>query len=679
MKLRTLTLALTLAGLLAACGDGGSGDGVGPAPPQGPLTLSATHLSVTSIGDTATVSATSADGQTSSRPSLSLLGESRWIGDMAVLDAGALQAGRIVAAAPGTATLSVSAFGLTPVELRVDVTPSGPVVLAVDAPRSIGPTDTIRLVGYQMDRITPTAPGVGLTTLAQDSARVQLQIGAAPNVCAGVGRFTLDLGSAAHPVSLTLTRKRPGAVDLGVGETTDIASGPDLCVKFAPQAVEEAQYALIFFDARDVVHAQEVSDDVGTQPVRDLDIRVASHPTPASAATSVAPAAALASTTPSPDVRDVRLSPSYVYPHQHQGPWSVGEQFTITESDGNDYTVVVDTIYDDYLVIAVDPAYESAFREHEAIWNSVGPWLAQHYVPWAVQTLGLSQKPESSVGAGQMLVLLSNTGLSVPGQTGGVLGASYIEFSPTQHDTWGYLFYDLAHEIGHTLQWQYGYDTWNTTTPGAWWAFEGTADLLAHEASRLRMGISIDAEVSLITSPDDSLYAYRFHGGINGDIAHGYGPAGAMLAHYIRVLDEAGLDHDTSVAQVVLGALEGWYGAWSEQPGAAPYHGTGLVGRMRASGLAGWDAPSAVLDYVQAWAGDGLVGNTLSEWQDYPIFMERARLNLAQADSTALTPFHDGVLYQSSAGFVNLADSVGGSLAVHVNQDHVLWRLLRVR
>ena len=128
---RSIHPVLFLAFAAAACGGGSgpTGSSAGGAPSGVRTQVDRAEIALAAPGETAVITAT-AGTQSTAAPSLSLAGERRWMEDRSVLDAAALAAGRVQAAAPGTAVLQVSAFGAAPVEVTVRVTPARPLVVA---------------------------------------------------------------------------------------------------------------------------------------------------------------------------------------------------------------------------------------------------------------------------------------------------------------------------------------------------------------------------------------------------------------------------------------------------------------------------------------------------------------------------------------------------------------------
>src|SRR5688500_10846256 len=145
-----------LASLLAAaaCGTSPTAPGTGRSPADAAVTL-------TRLGDTAAVAG--------GAPVLA--SESRWLGELPVLDPEALAAGRIRAAAPGTATLRAGGAPLV-----VHVVPARPLVLAATvAPGDAA--DTLLLRGFRLRELGAVrVGGEPARVLGGDSATLRLAV-----------------------------------------------------------------------------------------------------------------------------------------------------------------------------------------------------------------------------------------------------------------------------------------------------------------------------------------------------------------------------------------------------------------------------------------------------------------------------------------------------------------------
>ncbi|HEX2203947.1 MAG TPA: hypothetical protein VHG91_11640, partial [Longimicrobium sp.] len=127
-RIRTAALAL-LAAAAAACGGSPTAAPSASADVGEATRVDRAEVSFRLPGETAVLRAT-AGGETTSAPTLTLVSEARHLHDLPVLDAAALAAGTLRAAAPGTAVVEARAFGAAPARVTVRFAPTRPLVLS---------------------------------------------------------------------------------------------------------------------------------------------------------------------------------------------------------------------------------------------------------------------------------------------------------------------------------------------------------------------------------------------------------------------------------------------------------------------------------------------------------------------------------------------------------------------
>jgi hypothetical protein len=147
-----------------------------------------------------------------------------------------------------------------------------------------------------------------------------------------------------------------------------------------------------------------------------------------------------------------------------------------------------------------------------------------------------------------------------------------------------------------------------------------------------------------------------------------------------RLVTDGGIAFDDALREVIVGALEGWWGINEEGQARGP----GLTGRMRQHLGAEWHPVEALLDWTMSQAADDLTSNV--RYQNRTIRQATPGLN------TAIIRAHGGVANGANlsvlrpagnTGVWRIDDSAGGSFSMSatvkgVPSDGLEWLLLRI-
>ncbi len=595
-------LALTLAGCSSPTGPGGS-------EPAAPLQLDRTSIVLETIGDSSAVTATL--GMQSTRaPAITLVSEARQLPEVAVVDAEALARGVVRGIAPGSAVLSVAAFGGAPARLAVEVKPRRPVVVAVNA-SAVGDGDTLRLRGYGLEGLASVSVGGTAARVLGGDANTLLV--ALPSLqtgdCApGTLRQPLQVQGADVAPGIAVTRRAADEVKLAPGQYLQLTPRAAHCLRLAPEP--GARYALAFVDTRQLARARAGFEGQMSGPTR-YTVTVSEAGTPASRTilpTSFASRSSDASE-PASTRRDARL-------FTRTTPWQVGERFQTTDPT-TDAPVTA-------RVAAVHGSLVLAVAEGQAAEGGMDAWLARADTAlrfFAASGYGIyrraltSTAPTTSEGSGQLLVMAARepgayAGFNETRETaGGVHSVVHLNLSAAPLTAAGTLRV-LSHEVAHAWQAQYGADTRPAGTvdarTGAQWSIEGTADLLAWWMLGRFHGIDPDANwdwAKGMAQPSTVPYAL-LASSAGDDFTAGYASAASFCLDLATRMVRRGTSWEAAIAAVVRGSLDGWHGY-----AVSGARREGLSARVRPVLGAAWSPEDALLTWTLSQAVDDASAN----------------------------------------------------------------------
>jgi hypothetical protein len=593
-----LCLALVFA---AACG--GAGGVTGPADPSGERTgIDRAEVVLAAVGESATLTA-SAGGRQTAAAALRLAGETRWLHDRPVLDEAALAEGRIVARAPGTVLLDVSAFGAAPARATVRVAPPRPLALSASA---LG--DTVVVRGFDMARAGGiTVGGRATRVVAADSATLRAVVASpAAGACTSGSRpeaVQLAAADAAEP--LAVRRGRPGELALTVGVPVALDAAQARCLALAP--VPGARYALAFLDPRRV-RAAELAPEGAAPGTLQYTVSVAEAGSAAPALARVSASAAVA-TGHAPRTAAYAGSPA-----ARSTPWREGDRFELREAGAAPVPARVVRVYGGHLVFALAEGETPAggVEAWTAHADSAFGLLVRHGYPLLERAL-TARRPVSSAGAEQLLVVARRESSAYLGATVTVPADGGAYPYALVNSAYGFsaagLLRTLAHEVAHAWQTSWAAESRPAGTLGTGapaWAVEGNADLLAWTTLRRALGIGAGENWEWAGRLQDAgLAPYALlAAGARGDLTAGYASSASFQADLALRLVQAGAGEDEAIAEVSRGALEGWFG-WDPAGGQR----AGLAGRMRARLGAAWAPERALLGWALSQAADDLTQN----------------------------------------------------------------------
>jgi hypothetical protein len=614
MRLLSASLRLALvASLAAACGSPTGPAASDDGPPAAALLVDQASVLLEALGDSAAVTA-SMGGQSTRAPGLSVRAESRYLAEAAVLDAAALGRGVIRAAAPGTVTLAVSAFGAAPAEVTVQVRPRRPAVVAVSG--AAGDGDTLRLRGFRLRELAAgavTVGGAAAQILGGDSATLLVAVPSvdAADCSAGAARQPLAAQGADVAAGTTVLRRRRGEVKLAVGEALHLSPRAAHCLLLAPEA--GARYALAFVDTRTVARARTEYEGYPSAAATRYAVTVAAGGT-APRTSALASMASVAATerhagrlTSGEEIgaRDARV-------FGRRTPWKVGERFQAMDPAVDTLvTARVVSVYGSGLVLAVAEGQEAE--------GGTESWIARADTAlsfFADQGYDVYRRvltanaPTTSAGSGQLMVLAIRdrtpyVGFSESVEVGGRLhSVTHLNLASALPSAASAIRL-LSHEIAHAWQAQYAAESrpagavdWQT---GATWSIEGTADLLGWWMVGRYNGIQPNSNWDWARSMDQpSLAPYALLAASTRDnFTQGYASAASFCLDLVSRMVKEGASWDAALAAVVRGSLDGWHGYSST--GAKR---VGLASRVRPVLGAAWEPGDALLTWALSQAVD---------------------------------------------------------------------------
>jgi hypothetical protein len=696
--------------LLWSCGDNSTPDGpvIPPPPGGGGLDVTPDSVQANALGE-ALVIQVRLGGQAVT-PVLSVRSERRWLDDRPIVDAAELAAGRLMAHGPGRAVISVAAGNQTD-SVIVNVIPGRPLVIAARLPggRShVGDNDTVVLRGFRMNQVTAgqlLATNVTPVFAGADSANLRIVFPTASTgpTCSGAAQSIVISYNGIDGLPLnSLTRKRTGELSLAVGESARLTNAQAPCIRFTPAPA--AQYLLAYADTRLLRKARtqaewpwpdsvlvSVADRTGTTSPVVMNL-------PAAAATKQAtfdvsgPVQALAPPSGCPFNNSFQ-------PFCRATPYTLGEVFThypagSTRPAGNARVLGVrgNLVLSVFLTDSSQLVTNAVARADTALQTMVASGI-----PLLQQIWGLAQPTRTSDESGQLFLMIEETTFSfanwwpdpTSGSGHGRWGKVTLHLGP--NTAFGHpelastaMLQIIAHEVMHTYQfrWRYEHAAPWISFLGSGWAVEGGAALFQSELTRSVLGLPFlgnenydgiavgDARFPLST------YAYSV---VN--LTAGYGDAASMLRDFVQRLVVSGMSFDAALREVLVGAMEGWYGINEEGIAAGP----GLTARMRQRLGAQWEPVDALLDWTMSQAADDLTDN--------PRFQNLTVRRTMPATSTNMIRPHslirNGLAFSvrrppGNTGVFEIEDAAGGSYAAEgtvqgTPSDALEWLVLRIR
>jgi hypothetical protein len=535
------------------------------------LLLEAASITLREAGEVATVNGR-VRGLAIAEPQVRVVEESRWLGEVPVLDPGALAAGRLRALGAGQARIEISAAGAEPDTLTLRVAPRRPRVERLVLPPE-GSDGPLVLRGFGMERVAPGAVRAGdraVTVVARDSANVYFRISDLPNAACGTNApLSITVAGAEAPV-LSYERSAIAPVLLRVGEALALTPQQMACLRLPGHS--GARYALAALDVRPLRPGGDGVSGPPTLLVRDWTGAAGARP----------PVVRTSTRTPATAPDHVSAAGAAAWGQQAE-PWQVGDA---VGAAGGEESYRVARVYGGRFVLALPEAAVAgaASPASQAVLARVDTAMAvllTNGVPLLERTLGPAA-PVTSPRAGQLLILATRLGAAAQTQT---FSPAAERAAPTRPRPASVVLLDadtlaasnaeqllahLAHQVTHAWQAAYLYESGavprTTDLFGAAWAREPTASLLASEVLRRQAGVP-------------AREAADWSAGFLGSLVEQRGGAGESPEDALR--------------EVVRGALVGWYG--SERAGDAR---EGLLPRMRGRLGGGWEPARALLAWT---------------------------------------------------------------------------------
>ena len=431
------------------------------------------------------------------------------------------------------------------------------------------------------------------------------------------------------------TRISPVTIHLSVGRAVRLSqTGNQLCFQFP--AIRNARYVLAYADPRLADQAMSTSewpwpDSVQVEVAdRTAQVTPSSHPPGASSRTAP-PAAGLR---PGLDLAAPFAVPSTCSlptaigsPYCRATPWTVGETFTLRPNDGvrppQPATVLRVSGRLVVAVIAADAAKITAtglarldtalaFLQHRTL-----PFLGRVYaVPY----------PVTSQESGQLLLMLeANTTFNftsaydVAPDRGRY---AFVSLHLAPGTAWSEpvqnansLIEIMSHELTHTFQflWKYRHGGW-TSSVATKWSMEGSAAYVQATMTREYVGVGFETNFKFPQSdPDNPIWNLSNLSFPVKNLPAGYADAASFLRDLVQRATDQGMAMDQASGQVLVGALEGWYGVNED----GNKQGVGLTARMQAILGSGWNPRDALLTWTMSQTADEVT--TATQYQNKTI------------------------------------------------------------
>ncbi len=483
--------------------------------------------------------------------------------------------------------------------------------------------------------------------------------------------------------ALTSEGCSPAAINLGVGEATDIAPG----VACAVLGGESGDYALAFFDPSSIPVKGRVFGDTFTVTVR-------SEPAQGRIGRDVARASGERVGTSGRShlrrERDLDLSLPAARGACVGGllqedpvlcrdrPWELGDRFDFPQRlDGEPPPIPAEVVaISGQLVFAMRPSQVPASGEAVAAdLASIVDDLQSRTIPFLSSAFGVGH-PVTSPESDQLLVFLGEVQSFGSGANrmrafqDQLSSRAYVEISyNTSVMELGQPFAVLSHELAHAWQFLYSWEQGGTVNPT--WGVEGGADFAVQEILRDIAGVGLEDNLDpeSVSDPDVVNYLRRMRF-VRGDIERGYTDS----AHFLRYLHgrarASGLDNRTIIETILRGSLEDWSGRTGD-PGGFTAAWRALVGQD-------WDMADDVLRYALSVALDDRVAPDLFSWPSVLDEWAEGRSGFEPLGTvtpgTTLTSRHAG----GSVAYMYVQDpGLGTSLRIESDKPGLRWRIAR--
>lgn len=698
------------------------------------LMLSRSEITITGLGDTATITARLGERSTAT-PRFQPDEEVPWVEGTTVLDPDALAEGRIVARAPGSAHLRVRAFGRGPAILTVRVAPEAPTAFALRAPSRVRPGDTIRVLGYRMEQVDAARlDGRPAPIIDRDSAGLAI-VTPPPeptSECRGSARTEVTLAGVRTPAELSYLAARNGEVSLDVGERMRLPDGEN-CLRLS--AAEGAEYVLAYFDRspvdrpetpREVENANSlyrntadptrvppisvVVDDRSDEPGEITPDRAADgddraddragagardRPAPGGGEDRVEPLSITVSSAGEMacGTNDYRDGCAEVFDRRR--PWRTGERFLISDPDESRATTADGrtAVVEDYArVVKVRDRIVYAVYEHDedlftpewaAAFDQAVKALHREGLPY-LRSILTRRHPVTSEASGQLLVILAQLDGPVMGRSytgpgsGGSSAEAHALIDLDNEPAFGTLYQVLAHEMAHAWNAQYRFE--RGISLGVHYHEEGLAEFLANDLMRRDAGIAFTADWDGWRYADSATSAGQYGREAKaqtGLLTEGY----VGLASLYRDLVTRRIEAGETVREATRAVVRGAHGNWS-----------GLTRRMREL-FPGWNPVDGILTWTLSQAVDGRLRSEIFRNAAFgevssPDGGWQAAGTLTAGEGTGR--LRDETRY-GSTGFFHLTDEIGGSFRLLSagttdrgsrgwgTPSDVAWMLLRVK
>jgi len=470
-----------------------------------------------------------------------------------------------------------------------------------------------------------------------------------------------------------------GAVSLDRGEAMKLAAGTQLCLALPGDAGNS--YALAYVDTRPLQAARTAPEPNVADSFR---VTVGAAGSTRAARLAAVPAPRMPS-----DLREVtrRASAQSPDPTFRATPWAVGDTFHVLQ--GNDdaaRAVSVRRVYDGWLVIAArTDTVEASVPGMLQVLDEAWPSIRDTGLPLLRKTLG-DRLPVTSTGSGQLLIVVRSDIVGASGIAFGATDAanvfSHIAVLPFSGEDYvpavGSL---IVHEIAHTFQRQYIADSRPAGTAptraagGTAWAVEGGATLMQFELARRLAGVSWGSNWDFRAPAGTGQAFYGELGPVSrGAFSGGYANPASFLRDLAERRVRKGENVDAALAQVMRGAVEGWFGHVLWGPDLP-----GLASRMRGVLGNGWEPEDALFTWTLSHAADDRTPS--GTFQD-PAFLrvwDSGQPGTWSAIAT-LAPGSQPVTVaqdRESTGFFELAG--GGTYSLNATRDGVRWMIVRLQ
>jgi hypothetical protein len=427
-------------------------------------------------------------------------------------------------------------------------------------------------------------------------------------------------------VGTTCSSKSATTIALAVGSAKRLTDKEAACLNF--KSIDGSRYLLAYVDTRLVNKAKTQAEspwpDSAIVRVEDVSGSVFStigtSDVPTRTQTLVAPR----------DVSDgasALMVPSGCpllnssYPFCRARPYRVGE--VITHYPGNEAPAgkaTILTIVGNLAVAAFEPDAGLLVPNVKARTDSALTWIVKRNIPLLQSAFSLRNPTTTSDESGQLYIgLQAASGSSAQWWSDAANGSGrwakvLIGLSPSGGFSEPSLSYTsalqvLGHETMHTYQYRWRYEhasPWQSSL-GTKWAVEGGASFFAQEMIRDRLGIPFSGNTVFSASTlQDPTFALLTYGFKVRNFTSGYSDAASMLRDFVQRLVGGGMPLDDALSQVLLGAMEGWYGINEDNQ----EHGAGLTSRMQRVLGSSWNPTDALLQWTMSEAADDLTSNS---------------------------------------------------------------------